>query len=202
MNDITLDAEQPQDTPCFFSVKNPVYLANGDIDCEVQPYEEADYLPFTASANDPEPRRQQFFAELVAGKYGDITPWVETPEMLSSAKQNKMDEISAWRDAQENGNIYFKDNGHRWDASKASQSRLAPVVAVASAGLLPPGFFWTDADNMDVPMNAEKLKALELSMQSAMVMQGFKIHERQRQMKEDISQLTSLDEIRNYPVGW
>lgn len=76
------------------------------------------------------------------------------------------------------------------------------MVAVAKAGLLPPGFFWTDADNTDVPMATGELVELEKAMQQNMVLQGFKIHERQRQMKEAVSALGSLGEVRSYRVGW
>ncbi|EKG6158304.1 DUF4376 domain-containing protein, partial [Salmonella enterica] len=84
----------------------------------------------------------------------------------------------------------------------ASQTRLSPVVAVAKSGMLPPGFFWTDADNIDVPMTTDELTALEAAMQQNMVLQGFKIHERQRQMKEEVDKLTDCKAIKDYAVGW
>ncbi|ELZ0399264.1 DUF4376 domain-containing protein, partial [Salmonella enterica] len=90
----------------------------------------------------------------------------------------------------------------RWDCGKASQTRLAPVVAVAKSGELPPGFFWTDADNIDVPMTTDELTALEAAMQQNMVLQGFKIHERQRQMKEEVDKFTDCKAIKDYVVGW
>ncbi|ECU8779125.1 DUF4376 domain-containing protein, partial [Salmonella enterica] len=93
-------------------------------------------------------------------------------------------------------------NGHRWDGGKASQARLTPVLTVAKAGQLPDTFFWTDADNNDVAVTAGDLTALDAAMTQAMVMQGFKIHERQRQMKKDIGELTKVSDILNYSVGW
>ncbi|EMD3278993.1 DUF4376 domain-containing protein, partial [Salmonella enterica] len=74
-----------------------------------------------------------------------ITPFTltVTPEMIQAARDAKHAEINAWRDSQEDGNIIFTLNNHRWDCGKASQARLAPVVAVAKSGTLPPGFFWT-----------------------------------------------------------
>ncbi|ELS1446263.1 DUF4376 domain-containing protein [Salmonella enterica] len=128
---------------------------------------------------------------------------VTVPEfILADARQKKRAEINAWRDAQENGSVIFTLNGHRWDCGKASQTRLAPVVAVAKSGMLPPGFFWTDADNIDVPMTTDELTALEAAMQQNMVLQGFKIHERQRQMKEEVDKLTDYKAIKDYAVGW
>ncbi|WP_080246818.1 DUF4376 domain-containing protein [Salmonella enterica] len=160
------------------------------------------WLPFTAAAHDPMDYGRQLYADLKAGKYGPVTPFTVTPEMIQAAKDAKHAEISAWRNTQENGSIIFTLNGHRWDCGKASQTRLAPVVAVAKSGALPPGFFWTDADNIDVPMTADELTALEAAMQQNMVLQGFKIHERQRQMKEEVDKLTDYKAIQTYTVGW
>jgi hypothetical protein len=39
-------------------------------------------------------------------------------------------------------------------------------------------------------------------MTQAMVAEGFRIHERQRQMKEEVAALDTLKAIRSYPVGW
>ncbi|EIE0341676.1 DUF4376 domain-containing protein [Salmonella enterica] len=190
------------------AVRNPYYNESGTINAEVQFEGETNsdgtprYLPFTAAEHDPMDYGRQLFADLKAGKYGPVTPFTVTPEMLTAAKQVKHAEINAWRDAQENGSIIFTLNGHRWDCGKASQTRLAPVVAVAKTGSLPPGFFWTDADNIDVPMTADELAALEAAMQQNMVLQGFKIHERQRQMKEEVDKLTTIDDVRAYIPDW
>ncbi|HGB3909036.1 TPA: DUF4376 domain-containing protein [Salmonella enterica subsp. enterica serovar Birkenhead] len=189
-------------------VKNAVYNEDGSVTCDVlfddvfgtdgKPL----YQPFTAAEHDPMDYGRQLYADLVAGKYGPVTPFTITPEMLAAAKSAKHAAINAWRDAQENGSIIFTLKGHRWDCGKASQARLAPVVAVAKSGALPPGFFWTDADNIDVPVTADELTALEAAMQQNMVFQGFKIHERQRQMKEEVDKLTDYKAIQNYVPGW
>lgn len=188
--------------------RNGRYNENGTISVEVcfdnNKTEDgvALYLPYTAAVHDPADYGRQLYADLVAGKYGTVTPFTVTPEMLTAARQKKHTEINAWRDEQENGSIIFTLNGHRWDCGKASQTRLAPVVAVAKSGELPPGFFWTDADNIDVPMSTDELTALEAAMQQNMVLQGFKIHERQRQMKEEVEKLTDYKAVQDYAVGW
>ncbi|HFO9216130.1 TPA: DUF4376 domain-containing protein, partial [Escherichia coli] len=84
---------------------------------------------------------------------------------------------------------------------KTSQSRLAHVVAAAQAGLLPEGFFWTDADNNNVVLTREKLIALNDAMMVAMVAEGFKIHERQREMKEQLNNLDDLRSIREMVIS-
>ncbi|EDF1527682.1 DUF4376 domain-containing protein [Salmonella enterica subsp. enterica serovar Enteritidis] len=186
----------------IISARNGVYIENGNIDCEVHFEGFDDFMPFTSSPDDTEEHGRQLYADLKAGKYGPVIPFTVTPEMILAAKDAKHAEISAWRNTQENGSIIFTLNGHRWDCGKASQTRLAPVVAVAKSGALPPGFFWTDADNIDVPMTADELTALEAAMQQNMVLQGFKIHERQRQMKEEVDKLTGYKAIQTYTVGW
>ncbi|HFE7542731.1 TPA: DUF4376 domain-containing protein [Salmonella enterica subsp. enterica serovar Newport] len=188
--------------------RNGRYNESGTITAEVRFDDEINpdgtprYLPFTAAEHDSMGYGRQLFADLKAGKYGPVTPFTITPEMLTRVKAAKHAEINGWRDAQEDGNLIFTMNEHRWDCGKASQTRLAPVVAVAKSGMLPPGFFWTDADNIDVPMTADELTALETAMQQNMVIQGFKIHERQRQMKEEVDKLTDLQAVRQYAVGW
>ncbi|EAZ5949803.1 DUF4376 domain-containing protein [Salmonella enterica] len=128
--------------------------------------------------------------------------WVDIPlPDIEDARNQKHAEINAWRDQQENGSTTFDWNGHKWDAGKASQDRLAPVLVVAKSGQLPDGFFWTDASNEDVPVTVDDLIAIDAGMTQAMVIQGFKIHERQRQMKKDIAELTKVSDILNYSVG-
>ncbi|ECX5959760.1 DUF4376 domain-containing protein [Salmonella enterica subsp. enterica serovar Newport] len=186
----------------IITAKNGVYTESGLINCLVHFESFDDFIPFTASPDDPEAHGRQLYADLKAGKYGPVTPFTVTPEMIQSAKDQKHAEINAWRDAQEDGSIIFTLNNHKWDCGKASQTRLAPVVAVAKSGALPPDFFWTDADNIDVPMTTDELTALEAAMQQNMVLQGFRIHERQRQMKEDVDKLTDYKAIQQYTVGW
>ncbi|EEJ9456044.1 DUF4376 domain-containing protein [Salmonella enterica subsp. enterica serovar Infantis] len=193
----------------IIDAKNAAYNENGTITADVlfnNSFRSDDvtpeYLPFTAAEHDSMDYGRQLFADLKAGKYGKVKPFTVTPEMVAFAKQDKLTEVNAWRDSQENGSITFTLNNHKWDCSKTSQARLAPVVAVARTGALPPGFFWTDADNIDVVMTADELIALEVAMQQNMVLQGFRIHERQRQMKDDIDKLTDYKAIQDYIIGW
>lgn len=184
------------------AIKNARYLQNGAIDCEIQLEGVDDFIPFTATEDDSSTIGRHAWDALTRGDYGDIKPYVITPEIINADREMKHAEISRWRNAQENGGVIFELDGHRWDGGKASQERLAPVVSVAKAGVLPEGFFWTDADNHDIPVNAAFLQQLEAAMMQAMVIQGFKIHERQRQMKDEVSQLTEVNAILNYQPGW
>ncbi|EMG9443869.1 DUF4376 domain-containing protein [Escherichia coli] len=157
--------------------------------------------PFTAVADDVELHGQEIFSACVRGDAGAIGEY--KPALTAEkAREQKSREINAWRDTEENSGVIFDWNGHRWDGGKLSQSRLEPVLTVAKAGQLPAGFFWTDADNNDVPVTADDLLAIDVAMTQAMVIQGFKIHERQRRMKKAIEGMTNADAILNYPVGW
>ncbi|EOW4842236.1 DUF4376 domain-containing protein, partial [Escherichia coli] len=186
----------------IIDIKAMKYLEDGSVSCEVLFEGRADYIPYRAVENDSAASGQRVWGTLMSGEFGEIIPFTVTAEMLDKEKELKKEEISRWRDSQENSSFVFEFSGHRWDAGKASQSRLTPVVAVAGNGLLPEHFFWTDADNQDVTLTPEELIQLDTAMNAAMVMQGFKIHERQRRMKEEVAGLTALPDIRAYPVGW
>ena len=70
------------------SLTNPRW-ADADqtlIDCEITTSQFGEeILPFTASANDPEPHGRSIFADIVAGKYGPIAEYVPPPEPESPA---------------------------------------------------------------------------------------------------------------------
>ncbi|GAL44408.1 DUF4376 domain-containing protein [Citrobacter werkmanii] len=172
------------------------------INCRVKFAEFDEFLPFTACQNDTEEHGRHIYSELESGKYGPVAPFIMSDKMVEDLRNQKLTEISNWRNVQENANIIFEFGGQRWDGGKASQERLAPVVMAGSTGKLPEGFFWTDADNNDVPVNFAFLQQLEAAMLQAMVMHGFRVHERQRQMKSEVALLTDVNAIAGYPVGW
>ncbi|WP_217805062.1 DUF4376 domain-containing protein [Salmonella enterica] len=182
--------------------RNGRYDENGNIHAEVQFSGRNDWLAYMVTKHESSEDGRALFAAFESGRYGEVKPWMETPEMLAEAKEAKYAEINAWRDTMESGNYPFTLNGNRWDCSKASQDRLAPVTATAKSGTLPDGFFWTNADNEDIPMNADDLIALEVAMQQHMVNVGFKIHERQRQMKQEVEEMTDRRRVKYYRPGW
>ncbi|EFG6831083.1 DUF4376 domain-containing protein, partial [Escherichia coli] len=53
----------------------------------------------------------------------------------------------------------------------------------------------------NVVLTREKLIALNDAMMVAMVAEGFKIHERQRKMKEELSSLEDLRSIRAMAIS-
>ncbi|EAA1980257.1 TPA: DUF4376 domain-containing protein [Salmonella enterica subsp. enterica serovar Java] len=160
------------------------------------------YLPYIATAHDTADFGPQLYSDLKSGKYGPVPPFTVTSEMIQTAKDQKHNEINVWRDVQESGSTTFSLNGHNWDCNKPSQERLGAALAAARANILPADFFWTDADNIDVPVKAADLESMSAVMAATMFLQGFKIHERQRQMKEEVDALTDYQVIKDYIVGW
>ncbi|EKO4981103.1 DUF4376 domain-containing protein [Salmonella enterica] len=160
------------------------------------------YQPYTASAGDATDYGRQLYADLVAGKYGPVTPFTATPEMIRAAKDRKRAEINAWRDEQENGSYLFQYNGHRWDYGKATQDRMSISLAMAKKGLLPEGFAWTDGDNNIVSVTNDSLIALAGAIEQAMFEKGVQINQRQLQMKSEVEALTALPAIMAYRPGW
>ncbi|ECL7695611.1 DUF4376 domain-containing protein [Salmonella enterica] len=188
--------------------RNGRYNENGTISAEVcfDNNKTADgvalYLPYTAAVHDPADYGRQLYADLVAGKYGTVTPFTVTPEMLTAARQKKREEINAWRDEQENGSYLFQYDGHRWDYGKATQDRMSISLAMAKKGLLPEGFAWTDGDNNIVPVTNESLIALAEAIEQAMFEKGVQINQRQLQMKSEVEALIGLPAIRAYRPDW
>ncbi|HAX1982934.1 TPA: DUF4376 domain-containing protein [Escherichia coli] len=171
------------------------------INCMVKFAELESPVPFTATEDDCEAHGREIFAACQRGDAGEIGKYVSsvTPEKARSAKTA---EINAWRDAMEAASYVFEFNGRRWDYGKETQARLEPSAAAARAGTLPEQFFWTDADNNDVPMTAEELIALSDAAQQAMFTKGMEIHVRQRNMKKEIAELQDVEAILGYAVGW
>ncbi|HGA5700433.1 TPA: DUF4376 domain-containing protein [Salmonella enterica subsp. enterica serovar Birkenhead] len=183
-------------------LKDSAYNEDDSINCLVHFAGFDDFMPFTASPNDTEKHGRQLYVDLKAGKYGPVTPFTITPEMLADAKSAKHAAINAWRNVQENANYTFTFNNHKWDYGKATQERLTLSVQMAKANKLPAGFIWTDADNNDVPMTAGELLNLSDAIDQAMFKKGLEIHMRQRQMKEEVDKLTDYKAVKNYVPDW
>ncbi|EJC0849700.1 DUF4376 domain-containing protein [Salmonella enterica] len=138
----------------------------------------------------------------ISGRWGFDGTNVIDLMTLEKARRVKRDEINRWRDIQEDGNAVFEWNGRKWDASKASQERLSSILVLTRTANLPAGFYWTDADNNDVSVTSDDLVSINENMTATMVVLGWKIHERQRDMKKEVDELVRVNDILNYPVGW
>lgn len=144
---------------------------------------------------------------LVVAAPSSLHQWNGTGWVLSPAQQILLDAIererlnvaiSSWRDHQEQQPITFKHIGHDWDGGVKVKIRLDTV---ASLPALPADYFWTDANNNDVPMDLVGIKALRDAHEVAIATRGWQIHQRQRHMKTEIETLEG-DALLNYKPDW
>ncbi len=177
-------------------IRNARWLENGTIDCDVLFDGMDEALPYTATADDTAPTGQQIWQELQSGKWGEITPFTVTPEMLEAAKTAKRREIEAWRTEQEAQSFTFEWNGRTWNAGPDSMARLYPVVMAAKSDMARTAFVWGDADNQQVKLSMQALEELAAEMAQAIVDRNDEIYQRQREMKEQLSRLSTLDGVR------
>ncbi|MBU3823468.1 MAG: DUF4376 domain-containing protein [Candidatus Oceanisphaera merdipullorum] len=164
---------------------------------------------------DKQSREQRLITEFgpIPDSHTSLTPhfdsvWVGThwqldPEAITRHKVAKTVLINQWRDQQERENLQFDHAGHNWDGGIDSKSRMDETLALATAtGGLPDGFFWTTANNMDVPMDLAALQALASALAAARGLRGFEIHARQRQMKAEVEALPSIAAVQEYVIAW
>jgi len=132
-------------------------------------------------------------------KAGNV-PLLPEPDIepIEALRERVHSRIKQWRDAQERASIVFEHAGRMWDGGLAVRIRLQPVLGLPA---LPSGFFWTDANNSDVPMALADLAALDAAHEQAIVAQGWAIHARQRQMKTEIAGLDRAG-LETYVIGW
>lgn len=123
--------------------------------------------------------------------------WTD-PRTLEDLRAAAHARIERWRDEQERTGITFEHAGHTWDGGLATRTRLMPVLSLPA---LPGGFFWTDADNADVPMDLPALQALAAAHELAIVQRGFAIHVRQREMKSAIETMTAA-QLDAFEPAW
>ncbi|HDI7951961.1 TPA: DUF4376 domain-containing protein [Escherichia coli] len=182
-------------------IKKPRYLESGVIDCEVL-FEGMDTpIPYTATAEDTAETGQRIWEELQGGKWGEIAPFTITPELIAAAKDAKKREIEAWRTEQEAQPFMFEWNGRTWNAGPDSLARLYPVVMAAKSDTARTTLAWGDADNQQVKLSMPELEELAAAMAQAQVDRNDEIYRRQREMKEQLSRLSMLDEVRALTVG-
>ncbi|EFA3496005.1 DUF4376 domain-containing protein [Escherichia coli] len=182
-------------------IENAHYLESGAIDCDVLFEGVDEALPYTATADDTAPTGQQIWQELQSGKWGEIAPFTVTPELIAAAKDAKKMEIEAWRTEQEALPFTFEWNGRTWNAGPDSLARLYPVVMAAKSDTARTALAWGDANNQQVKLSMSELEELAVVMAQAQLDRNDGIYQRQREMKEQLSRLSILDEVRALTVG-
>jgi hypothetical protein len=182
-------------------ILNPRYLESGAIDCEVL-FEGMDKaIPYTATPDDTAATGQRVWRSLQSGEWGEIPPFTVKPEMLESAKEAKRQEINAWRAEQEAAPFTVEWNGRTWNAGPDSLLRLYPVVMAAKSGMSREAMTWGDAGNQQVKLSVIQLDELLTTMVQAQVDRNNDIYRRQREMKDRLTLLSTLNEVRTLTPG-
>lgn len=182
-------------------IKNARRLESGAIDCEVLFEGMDEVVPYTATPEDTAETGRKVWQELQSGKWGEIAPFTITPELIAAAKDAKKMEIEAWRTEQEAQPFTFEWNGRTWNAGPDSLARLYPVVMAAKSDTARNEMTWGDADNQQVKLSMPELEELAAAMAQAQVDRNDEIYQRQREMKEQLSRLSTLDEVRALTPG-
>ncbi|KPO67052.1 DUF4376 domain-containing protein [Escherichia coli] len=181
-------------------IENARYLENGAIDCGVLFDGMDEPVPYTATATDTAETGQRVWQELQSGRWGEITPFTVTPEMLEAAKAAKRWEIEAWRTEQEAQPFIFEWNGHSWNAGPDSMARLYPAVMASKSDTARKTMVWGDAENQQVKLSMPEPEELAAAMAQAVVERNDEIYRRQREKKEALDTLEDLDAIRAFNV--
>lgn len=182
-------------------IKNARYLETGAIDCDVLFEGMEDTLPYTATADDTAPTGQQIWQELQSGKWGEIAPFIVTPEMLEAARAAKRQEIEAWRTEQEAQPFTFEWNGRIWNAGPESLARLSPVTMAVRPENSRAAFVWNDANNEAVHLTLAQAEELAAVMAQAQLDRNNEIYLRQRELKDVLGGLVDLCSIRELVIG-
>ncbi|HFQ8554283.1 TPA: DUF4376 domain-containing protein [Escherichia coli] len=182
-------------------ITSPRCTESGTIDCEVLFEGMEAPVPYTATPEDTATTGQQIWQELQSGKWGEIAPFTVTPEMLEAAKVAKRQEIEAWRTEQEAQQFTIEWGSRTWNAGPDSMARLYPVVMAAKSDTARTTLAWGDADNQQVKLSMPELEELAAAMAQAQVDRNDEIYQRQREMKEQLSRLSTLDEVRALTPG-
>ena len=110
-------------------------------------------------------------------------------------------ELEAWRPEQEAQPFTFEWNGRTWNAGPDSMARLYPAVMASKSDTARKTMVWGDAENQQVKLSMPELEELAAAMAQAQVDRNDEIYQRQREMKEQLSRLSTLDEVRALTVG-
>ncbi len=133
-------------------ITSPVWADRGHttINCIVKFSDAETECVFTASADDPESYGREIFEACIRGDAGPVGEYRANDDMaVEEARRMKNAEINAWRDAMEASGYVFEHRGRKWDYGKETMTRLGMSASAARGGVLPEGFFWTDAENND-----------------------------------------------------
>lgn len=120
-------------------------------------------------------------------------PWYVEAISLDSLMERRTSEIDAAKQAVIDAGLVWE--GHRWDADAGSVASLRSYL-----GSVPPGFYFTDYDNVNVPLNAEEVEQLAQAMSAF----TFAVHANAQQLKQLVRTSVALASLLSIDVrsGW
>ncbi len=141
-------------------------------------------------ADKPEIKEYQ---QIIEGSIvNNVQTWLVEDLSLDILKNNKINEINAWKDSENQKPVTYQNE--LFDVDQESQFRVLTVVLLGNGS---PTGYWTSADNKDIVAD----NAFMQGLYSAMLTKVATIHHRQRVMKAEIGLLTTPAEIFAYEVG-
>jgi len=118
---------------------------------------------------------------------------------LAAAKNSAKSEVNKKRDAIINSGIYLNDV--LFDTDPESLRNISYWhLQIISGAVLPEGFMWRDANNIDHPADEDFIKELSLAVTS----RGTLIYQASWLHKANIDALNTFDEVKSYDIsiGW
>lgn len=114
---------------------------------------------------------------------------------LQVVQAKKIDEINRiWYEHLDGG---FTHAGYTWQSDPISRNNIAGMAAaVGNNYQLDPGFYWTTADNINVPMDNEAFKQLGFALTTHIV----RLQAIARDLKNQVLAMTTVEEIQ--AVTW
>jgi hypothetical protein len=120
-------------------------------------------------------------------------PWLVEAITLEALKERRTAEVDERKASVIDGGVLW--SGHRWDADDVSRAALRSYV-----GMVPTGFFFTDYDNEQVPLDLEGVSALAQAMANF----SFAVHAQAQALKVSIRENQTIAAVLAVDVtsGW
>ncbi len=134
----------------------------------------------------------------VVGRYRASDAEFEV-QPLDGVKGRRQAEVTGKKAAQLSAGFIW--NGHRWDADASAQANLNSMASAVGSGMdLPQGFFWTNYDNVDVPIDGAGIAALRVALMNF----TFATHAHARSLKDLIEAQDSNAAVMalDLDAGW
>lgn len=130
--------------------------------------------------------------ELIEITETEFNQLLNPEKSLDEVKALKISEINAWKTQQESSTTATVTAlDIQWDADPTSRAKLDSYLSVSYVPS-----YWTDSNNVDQAVTLEDMQAIQIAILEWL----FTIHDKQRTMKADIAELTSVDDVMAYAI--